>query len=455
MLAALGVPLALCIAAALAAVVLVAPFDLALFAAAQKTTASLDSFSLLAVPFFILSGVMMNSGGIAVRLVNFAKLIVGWIPGSLTQTNIAGNMLFGCISGSAIAASTSVGGAMIPMQAKEGYDRDFAAAANIAPAPTGMLIPPTTAFIIYALVSGGTSVGALFLGGAVASTLWGLGLMAMTYVITKRRGYPLSDRVSGRAALTTTLEALPSLFLIVLIIGGIVLGIVTAVEASAIAVIYAMLLAFVIHRIMPFRSLPSFLIEIAEMTGAIMLLLAASAALSFAMAFTGIPAAVTNLILGTSSDPTVVLLIINLVLLVVGCFMDMNPAILTFTPILLPIAVKVGMDPVHFGVVLRGRSDLQPGHRHDHATDRNRPSCGRQRRQGKGGKGNPHAAALLRPALRYPDARHLRTDADPAPASGCRSPSQSNMSGIGTGNDNPTQRPEPRSTPNGRQETMR
>jgi tripartite ATP-independent transporter DctM subunit len=352
-LAALGVPLALCIvAAALAAVVLVLPFDMALFIAGQKMMASLDSFSLLAVPFFILSGVMMNSGGIAVRLVNFAKLIVGRIPGSLTQTNIAGNMLFGCISGSAIAASTSIGGVMIPLQAEEGYDRDFAAAANIASAPTGMLIPPTTAFIIYALVSGGTSVGALFLGGAVAGSLWGLALVVMTYVIAKRRGYPLSDRVSARAALTITLEALPSLFLIVLIIGGIVLGIVTAVEASAIAVIYTMFLAFVIHRTMPFRRFPSFLIETVEMTGAIMLLLAASAALSFAMAFTGIPAAVTNLILGISSDPIVVLLIINLVLLVAGCFMDIGPAILIFTPILLPIAVNVGMDPVHFGVVL-------------------------------------------------------------------------------------------------------
>ncbi|MDQ2695338.1 MAG: TRAP transporter large permease [Pseudomonadota bacterium] len=352
-LAALGVPLGICIvAAALAAVTMVVPFDMGLFTAAQKMMASLDSFSLLAVPFFILSGVMMNSGGIALRLVNFAKLIVGRVPGSLTQTNIAGNMLFGCISGSAIAASTSVGGVMIPLQAKEGYDRAFAAAANIASAPTGMLIPPSTAFIIYALVSGGTSVGALFLGGAVAGTLWGLGMMVLTYFIARRRGYAVSDRLDGPTALKTTLEALPSLLLIVIIIGGIVMGIFTAVEASAIAVIYTMLLAFVIHRTMPLRSFPSFLIETVEMTGAIMLLLSASAALSFAMAFTGIPAAVTNLILGISSDPVIVLLIINLVLLVVGCFMDIGPAILIFTPILLPIAVKVGMDPVHFGVVL-------------------------------------------------------------------------------------------------------
>ncbi len=352
-LAGIGVPLGLSItAAAISAIVLVAPFDMALFTTAQKMAASLDSFSLLAVPFFVLSGVIMNSGGIAIRLVNFAKLIAGRMPGSLTQTNIAGNMLFGCISGSAIAASTAIGGVMIPLQARENYDRSFAAAANIASAPTGMLIPPTTAFIIYALVSGGTSIGALFLGGAVAGSLWGIGLMVLTYVIAKKRGYGAAERYNFSQALKITIEALPSLFLIALIIGGITLGIFTAVEASGIAVIYTMLLAFVVHRTVPFRQLPAFLLETATMTGAIMLLLASSAALSFAMAFTGLPAAISSLILGISSDPIIVLLIINLLLLVVGCFMDIGPAILIFTPILLPIAMKVGMDPVHFGVVM-------------------------------------------------------------------------------------------------------
>lgn len=352
-LTALGIPLGISIlGAALSAIALIAPFDLALFTAAQKMIASLDSFSLLAVPFFVLAGVIMNSGGIAIRLVNFAKLIAGRIPGSLTQTNIAGCMLFGCISGSAIAASTSIGGVMVPMQAKEGYDREFAAAANIASAPTGMLIPPTTAFIIYALVSGGTSIGALFLGGAVAGTLWGLGLMTLTYFVAKKRGYALAPKVGFSEAIKITLEALPSLFLIVLVIGGIIFGIFTAVEASGIAVLYTMLLAFVVHRTAPVSKLPQFLMETAQMTGAIMLLLASSAVLSFAMAFSGIPAAVTNLILGISENPIVVLLIINIVLLIVGCFMDIGPAILIFTPILLPIAQKVGMDPVHFGVVL-------------------------------------------------------------------------------------------------------
>lgn len=352
-LTAIGVPLAVgIVAAALAAVALVAPLDMSLFTAAQKMMSSLDSFSLLAVPFFILSGVIMNSGGIAIRLVNFAKLIAGRIPGSLTQTNIAGNMLFGCISGSAIAASTAIGGVMVPLQAKEGYDRDFAAAANIASAPTGMLIPPTTAFIIYGLAAGGTSIGALFLGGAVAGSLWGFAMMMYTWYVATKRGWAVRQSISLSEAGKVIVDAIPSLMLIVIIIGGIVGGIVTAVEASGIAVIYTMLLAFVVHRTVPISKFWSFLVETAEMTGAIMLLLAASAALSFAMAFTGIPAAVTSLILGISSDPIVVLLIVNLLLLVVGCFMDIGPAILIFTPILLPIVTKVGMDPVHFGVVL-------------------------------------------------------------------------------------------------------
>lgn len=349
----IGIPLALSItAAALAAVMLIVPLDMALFTAAQKMLASLDSFSLLAVPFFILSGVIMNSGGIAVRLVDFAKLIAGRVPGSLAQTNIAGNMLFGSISGSAIAASTSIGGVMVPMQKREGYDPGFAAAVNIASAPTGMLIPPSTAFIIYSLVAGGASIAALFLGGAVAGMIWGLGMMVLTAFVARRRGWPVAGGVSAAEALRIIGRAIPSLMLIVFIIGGIMLGIVTAVEASGIAVIYTMLLAFVIHRTMPLEALPRFLMETVHMTGTIMLLLAASAALSFAMAFTGIPAAVTSLILAISENPIIVMLIINIVLLVVGCFMDMGPAILIFTPILLPIAQKVGYDPVHFGIIL-------------------------------------------------------------------------------------------------------
>lgn len=189
-LLAMGSPIGICIViASFSTMMLVLPFDVAMFSTAQKMFSSLDSFALLAVPFFVLSGVIMNSGGIASRLVNFAKLFTGKLPGSLSYTNIVGNMMFGAISGSAIAASTSIGGVMVPMSAREGYDRSFAAAVNIASAPTGMLIPPTTAFILYALASGGTSIAALFAGGLVAGLLWGIGCMLVTLIVAKRHNY--------------------------------------------------------------------------------------------------------------------------------------------------------------------------------------------------------------------------------------------------------------------------
>ncbi|EKD5121574.1 TRAP transporter large permease [Salmonella enterica] len=208
-LLAMGAPIGICIViASFSTMMLVLPFDISMFATAQKMFSSLDSFALLAVPFFVLSGVIMNSGGIAARLVNFAKLFTGKLPGSLSYTNIVGNMMFGAISGSAIAASTSIGGVMVPMSAREGYDRGFAAAVNIASAPTGMLIPPTTAFILYALASGGTSIAALFAGGLVAGVLWGVGCMLVTLVVAKRRNYRVFFTVQKGMALKVAVEAI-------------------------------------------------------------------------------------------------------------------------------------------------------------------------------------------------------------------------------------------------------
>lgn len=261
-LLAMGAPIGICIViASFSTMMLVLPFDISMFATAQKMFSSLDSFALLAVPFFVLSGVIMNSGGIAARLVNFAKLFTGKLPGSLSYTNIVGNMMFGAISGSAIAASTSIGGVMVPMSAREGYDRGFAAAVNIASAPTGMLIPPTTAFILYALASGGTSIAALFAGGLVAGVLWGVGCMLVTLVVAKRRNYRVFFTVQKGMALKVAIEAIPSLLLIVIIVGGIVQGIFTAIEASAIAVVYTLLLTMVFYRTLKIKDLPSILLH--------------------------------------------------------------------------------------------------------------------------------------------------------------------------------------------------
>lgn len=349
----IGAPIGICIAVSSMATILIAlPMEIAIFTTAQKMVSSLDSFTLLAIPFFILSGVLMNHGGIALRLVNFAKLFSGRIPGSLAHTNIVGNMMFGAISGSAIAASTSIGGVMVPMSEREGYSRSFSAAANIASAPTGMLIPPTTAFILYALASGGTSISALFAGGLIAGGLWGIGCMLVAYLIAKARGYTTKIDLRNTSVRKVIAEALPSLLLIVIIIGGIVLGVFTAVEASAISVLYTMLLTIGIYRTINFSAFLASLIKALETTGVIMFLLAASAAMSFAMSITGLPAALSSTILGVSENPVIVLLVITLMLLVIGCFMDIGPAILIFTPILLPITNLIGVDPVHFGIVM-------------------------------------------------------------------------------------------------------
>ncbi|EAM5324739.1 TRAP transporter large permease [Salmonella enterica] len=352
-LLAMGAPIGICIViASFSTMMLVLPFDISMFATAQKMFSSLDSFALLAVPFFVLSGVIMNSGGIAARLVNFAKLFTGKLPGSLSYTNIVGNMMFGAISGSAIAASTSIGGVMVPMSAREGYDRGFAAAVNIASAPTGMLIPPTTAFILYALASGGTSIAALFAGGLVAGVLWGVGCMLVTLVVAKRRNYRVFFTVQKGMALKVAVEAIPSLLLIVIIVGGIVQGIFTAIEASTIAVVYTLLLTMVFYRTLKIKDLPSILLQTVVMTGVIMFLLATSSAMSFSMSITNIPAALSDMILGISANKLVILLVITVFLLIIGAFMDIGPAILIFTPILLPIMTKLGVDPVHFGIIM-------------------------------------------------------------------------------------------------------
>ncbi|EAN4377987.1 TRAP transporter large permease [Salmonella enterica subsp. enterica] len=352
-LLAMGAPIGICIViASFSTMMLVLPFDISMFATAQKMFSSLDSFALLAVPFFVLSGVIMNSGGIAARLVNFAKLFTGKLPGSLSYTNIVGNMMFGAISGSAIAASTSIGGVMVPMSAREGYDRGFAAAVNIASAPTGMLIPPTTAFILYALASGGTSIAALFAGGLVAGVLWGVGCMLVTLVVAKRRNYRVFFTVQKGMALKVAVEAIPSLLLIVIIVGGIVQGIFTAIEASAIAVVYTLLLTMVFYRTLKIKDLPSILLQTVVMTGVIMFLLATYSAMSFSMSITNIPAALSDMILGISANKLVILLVITVFLLIIGAFMDIGPAILIFTPILLPIMAKLGVDPVHFGIIM-------------------------------------------------------------------------------------------------------
>lgn len=328
------------------------PLEATIAVVSQKMATALDSFSLLAIPFFILAGNLMNSGGIAMRLINLAKVMGGRLPGSLAHCNVLANMMFGAISGSAVAAAAAVGGTMAPLQKKEGYDPAFSAAVNISSCPTGLLIPPSNTLIVYSLVSGGTSIAALFLAGYVPGILMGIGVMVVAGLIAKRRGYPVAERTTWAQIMKTAWDAVPSLFLIVIIMGGIISGLFTATEASAIAIVYTLFLAVIVYRQVKIRDLPKIILDSAVTTSVVLLLIGCSMGMSWAMANADIPYMISDAILGVSENPLVILLIINITLLIVGIFMDMTPAVLIFTPIFWPIAQEMGMDPVHFGIMM-------------------------------------------------------------------------------------------------------
>ncbi|WP_298541863.1 TRAP transporter large permease [uncultured Aquimarina sp.] len=327
------------------------PFMPSVTTLAQRMATSLDSFTLSAIPFFILAGQIMNKGGIAVRLINFAKAIVGPLPGGLAFVNIFACMLFGAISGSAVAAASAIGGFMNPMMEKEGYDKSFSAAVNITSSTTGLLIPPSNVLIIYSLASGGVSIAALFVAGYIPGLLIGLALMLVAGVYSIIKKYSTEKLVSFKEFFKRFLDALPSLLLLVVVIGGIVAGIFTATEASAIAVIYTFVLAMVYKEI-SFKNIASILLETVKTSSIVLLLIATSIAMSWVMSYENIPQEISNALLSVSENPIVILILINLILLFVGVFMDMTPAILIFTPIFLPIVTDLGMNPIHFGIVM-------------------------------------------------------------------------------------------------------
>ncbi|AXT51599.1 TRAP transporter large permease [Aquimarina sp. BL5] len=327
------------------------PFMPSVTTLAQRMATSLDSFTLSAIPFFILAGQIMNKGGIAVRLINFAKAIVGPLPGGLAFVNIFACMLFGAISGSAVAAASAIGGFMNPMMEKEGYDKPFSAAVNITSSTTGLLIPPSNVLIIYSLASGGVSIAALFVAGYLPGLLIGFALMMVAGVYSVIKKYPTEKLVSFKEFFKRFLDALPSLLLLVVVIGGIVAGIFTATEASAIAVIYTFVLAMAYKEI-SFKSIASILLETIKTSSIVLLLIATSIAMSWVMSYENIPQEISNALLSVSENPIIILILINLILLFVGVFMDMTPAILIFTPIFLPIVTDLGMNPIHFGIVM-------------------------------------------------------------------------------------------------------
>ncbi|MBQ3407555.1 MAG: TRAP transporter large permease [Lachnospiraceae bacterium] len=325
-----------------------------MFISAQKLVTGIDSFSLLAVPFFILAGQLMSSGGIAKKIIDLAMLILGRVPGSLALTNIAGNAMFGSLSGSGLAAATAIGGVMLPMEKEHGYDDGFGAATNIATAPVGQLIPPTNAPIVYSAAAGGTSVAALLMAGWIPGLLWAVICGLVAFIYATRHGYIVKreKKLSFGEVIRTILEAIPSLLLIVIIIGGILSGYFTPTEASGVAVIYAFILAVFVYRSIKLSDIPTVLVNAGVTTTIIMLIIGASSVLSFVLSFTGLPQAISSVLMGISSNRIVILLIINVILLIVGTFMDMAPALLIFTPIFLPVAQSVGMSDIQFGIMM-------------------------------------------------------------------------------------------------------
>jgi len=318
---------------------------------AQRIGTGLDSFALLAIPFFILSGELMNKGGIAHRLIAFAKTLVGALPGGLALINIISAMLMGAIAGSAMASASAMGSILGPEMEKEGYSREFGAAVNITSATTGLLIPPSNVLIVYSLASGGASIAALFLAGYIPGILTGLLLMLVASFWAKKKGYKVGKRSTFKNILKTFIDAVPSLFMLVVVIGGIVTGMFTATEASAIAVLYSVILGF-IYKEITFKKLPQILLDSSSTTAIVMLLIGASMSMSWALSFENIPQDISTGLLSISDNKIMILLIINLLLLFVGIFMDMTPAVLIFTPIFLPVVMKLGLDPVHFGIIM-------------------------------------------------------------------------------------------------------
>lgn len=375
---------------------------------AHRMATGLDSFALLAIPFFVLAGNIMNRGGIAIRLINFARVLVGALPGGLAFVNVIANMLFGAISGSAAAAASAIGSIMGPEMKKEKYDENFSAAVNITSATTGLTIPPSNILIVYSLASGGASITALFIAGYIPGILTGVGimLMAMSMILYKNKGVNgmlrtlgtvlavtvvlvafgaaikvIKDNASttlfntviygllaaglifwiyktvqhwdrARVGILKFLDAIPSLMMLVIVIGGIVAGYFTATEASAVAVLYAFILAL-LYKEMKMKDMPGIIMTSVKTTSIVMLLVAASIGLSWIMSYENIPQNVSSGLLSISDNPFVILLIINFILLFVGIFMDMTPAVLIFTPIFLPIATtQLGMDPIHFGIMM-------------------------------------------------------------------------------------------------------
>jgi tripartite ATP-independent transporter DctM subunit len=347
----MGMPVAyaLGLAAILAALWVGVPLE----AVMLKVSGGMSGFSLLAIPFFILAGAIMAVGGMAERLVNLAKVFVGFIRGGMALVNILASTMFGCISGSSVADTAAVGSVMIPQMIKNGYPRLFAVNVTISGSLQPLLVPPSHNMIIYSIAAGGTiSVAHLFMGGIIPALLLGLSLIILVLIIAYRNNYPRGEVVPLRKALKIALDAVWGMVTIAIILGGILSGVFTPTESAAVAVVYAFLVTMFVYRDVKWSQLPALIARVVRTVGMVMIMIGFSIAFGYMMAIMRIPAMATEFFISISSDKYTFLLYINILLLLLGTFMDLAPMLLICTPIFLPVIKTFGIDPVHFGIIM-------------------------------------------------------------------------------------------------------
>lgn len=327
-------------------------FDVPLLVIVQKMAKGIESSSLMAIPFFILAGEIMGAGGISRRLIEFSNVLIGRVRGGLAQVNILASMFFGGISGSAVADTSSIGAMLIPMMKDNGYDDDYSVAVTVTSSCQGVIIPPSHNMIIYSLAAGGLSVGKLFLGGFIPGVILGVALMIVSYIIAVKRGYPKGKKFSFRESVRISAGAFFGLLTAVIIIGGVLSGVFTATESAAVACVYAFFVTFFVYREIKISAMNKILYNSLKTLALVLSLIAAAKAFGHMLALLQVPALATQALLTITENKILLLLLINLLVLLLGCIMDMAPLILILTPILLPVVTSLGMDPIQFGVVL-------------------------------------------------------------------------------------------------------
>ncbi|WP_163538184.1 TRAP transporter large permease [Gracilibacillus sp. YIM 98692] len=325
--------------------------NLSLIVMAQRMFAGIDSFTLIAIPLFILTGRLMALGGITKDLIVLSRALVGFLRGGLAYVNIVSSMIFAGITGSAASDSSSVGSILIPAMTKRGYEKDFSVAVTATSSTIGVMIPPSIPMVIFG-VSAGVSIGQLFIGGIVPGLLVAIALCTVTYFIAKKRDYPVEERLPVKDSIKVLLRSIPSLMTIIIIIGGIISGIFTATEAAGVAVLYSFLLGVFYYKELKFKDIPGIIVDVGITTGMVALMISTASALGYLFAIEGIPQMIGDFILSITDNKILILILLNILLLCIGFFLDLSPAVIIFTPILLPIVTQIGIDPVHFGVMM-------------------------------------------------------------------------------------------------------